>query len=210
MCRSALALISMTLVSLAALTPRQALAGSPIAGTASCSLLGRVAFRPYLPTVQSPSGQSVHLKGKLPSVACDGAGVTGARAPLANARVTFHGVMPEGTDCASFLGSAAIEKGLVKVRWQGLDAGRTVSLGASQATIVGGAYDSGSNSFVIETAPITKGSFVGSTLSIALPVDDTSAEPSYYARVCNLPPPSPGFSSFNYVQPGGVATITVQ
>jgi hypothetical protein len=200
----------LTLVSLAALAPRRAVAGSPITGTASCNLQGRVDFRPYLPLVQSPSGRSVRFKGKLPSVACDGAGVTGGRAPLASAIVTLRGVMPEGTDCSSLLDSVGIEKGVVNVKWRGLDAGRTVSLGVSQATVVGASFDSGSDSFVIMTAPIAKGAFAGSTLSIAigLPYGDISE----YTRICNLPPPNgTGFSSFNWDGMNDhVVTLTVQ
>ncbi len=206
MCRSALALISLTLVSLAALAPRQAVAGPPIAGTASCNLQGRVDFRPYLPLVESPSGRTVRFKGKLPSVACDGGGVTGGRAPLDGSIVTLRGVMPEGTDCSSLLDAVGIQKGVVNVKWRGVDAGRTVLLGTSKATVAGASFDSGSNSFVIVTAPIAKGAFTGSTLSIAMPLGDISE----YMRICNLPDGG-GFSSFNWNGLNDhVVTITVQ
>lgn len=205
--RSALMLVALTLVSLAALAPRQAVAGSPIAGTASCNLQGRLDWRPYLPLVQTPSGRSVRFKGKLPSVACDGADVSGGNAPLSSAIVKLRGIMPEGTDCASLLGSVGTEKGVLQVKWLGPNsAGRMVSLGASKATVASTAYDSDSESFVIVTAPIAKGAFAGSTLTVAMPLGDISE----YTRVCNLPEGG-GYSSFNWGPPTvGVVTLSVQ
>lgn len=208
--RATIALLAVTMLSLAAPAPRRAVAGPPpLAGTASCALQGRIEFRPYLPLVPNASGRPVRIKGKLPAVTCDGTGVTGGRAPLAHAAVALRGVMPEGTNCARFLDSVGIAKSVVSVRWTGSAPGHTVPLGTSKATVASASFDSGAGAFVIVTTPIAKGAFVGSTLSLALPLGDIAE----YTRVCNLELPSAGgFSSFNWGPPqnDAVVNLTVQ
>lgn len=207
MCRSALVLVSLTLASLVALAPGHAAAGTPIAGTTSCDATGRFEFGPYLPLVPSPSGRTVRVKGKLRSSTCDGTDVTGGRAPLRIANVTLRGIMPAGTDCASLLDSVAFAKSTVTVKWQGLnDAGNFASLGASKATIASASFDSGSERFRIVTAPIAKGAFAGSTVSIAFPLGDVTE----YTRICNLVLENGGgFSSFNWGAPMNSHTVSV-
>jgi len=117
--------------------------------------------------------------------------------------------MPEGTNCASLLDSIGIEKGVLQVKWQGLrsEGSRTISLGASKATVASASYDSDTGSFVIVTAPIAKGAFAGSTLAVALPLGDISE----YTRICNLSTGG-GFSSLNWGPPmnGDAVTLSVQ
>ena len=206
MCRSTLVL-ALTLLSLVALAPRLAVAGTPLTGTASCGTEGRFIFGPYLPLVTSPHDFNIRLKGKLQSGTCDGTGVTGGRAPLRKVTVSLRGIMPQGTDCESFLDSIAFSKSAVTVKWQGInDAGRTVALGSSKSTVESASYDSGAERFVITTAPIAKGAFLGSTLSIALPLGDLPE----YTRVCNLVLQGEGgFSTFNWGPPMNSHTVTV-
>jgi hypothetical protein len=115
--------------------------------------------------------------------------------------------MPEGTDCASLLDSVGIEKGVLQVRWQGLRSGSTATLGVSKATVASASFDSSSGSFVIVTAPIAKGAFAGSTLTVAMPLGDIPE----YTRICNLPEGG-GFSSFNWgpLMNDAVVTLSVQ
>jgi hypothetical protein len=157
--------------------------------------------------VATPSGRDVRLKGKLPSTACDGAGVSGGSATLSGAIVELRGRFPEGTDCASLLGSIGVEKGELHVKWLGDAISRPrhhVPLGVSNATIASADFDSGSGSFVIVTAPIAKGDFAGSTLTLTLPLGDVSE----YTRICNLPDGG-GYSAFIWGPPMNDASVTL-
>ena len=204
--RSISVLSSLTLLSLVALAPERAAAAPPIGGTASCSLQGRWRFLPSLPLTETPTGSKVSIRGKLVSMSCDGSGVTGASETLREAIVDIGGRMPAGTECSSFLDAIAFEKGALRVRWlswRTVD-GHKVTLGKSKATIASAAFDEGSSSFVITTAPIAKGAFVGATLAFAMPIRDVVE----YTRICNVPNGG-AFASFNWGPPLNDNSVTL-
>ena len=82
----------------------------------------------------------------------------------------------------------------VKTSWKGVRDGHLVTVATSHALVTSASYDSGSNAFVLTTAPITKGAFLGSTLTWRFAWGDFDD----HHRICTtLDAAYSGFSSAN-------------
>ena len=188
---------SLLLVAVAARTE----AASTLVGATSCDLQGRMDFRPYLPL--TATAKRVRVKAKTDTLVCDGSAVSGGRAPLGAARVLFNGLLPAGTDCASFLGTVVFEKSKLTVKWRGVSQGRLLPIGVSTAAVASASYDQGS--FVIVTQPIADGSFAGSTMTMRLQLGDVSE----FTEYCNATTGAVGFAAFVFGPPLNSNTWTI-
>jgi hypothetical protein len=167
-------------------------AGPPVTGTIACSITGSLGFRPYLPLVLGPPlTKPTRLIASHLTGLCDPSGVVGGVGPIASADLELRGAMAPGSTCLDFLNTASLEKTKMKIRWKGTRNGRIGVIERSQALLASGSYDSGSNTFMLVTAPITKGAFLGSTLTMRIPMGD----PDEYERICTRI--EGAFSSFN-------------
>lgn len=142
-------------------------AASPVSGTIACSLDGHLAFRPYLPLLlsSSPLNKPIRLVSSHISGTCDAAGVVGGGTPIIETEVQLRGAMAAGSTCVDLVNTASLLKTKLKVRWKGIRNGHAVTVATSHALVTSASYDSGSNALILTTAPITKGAFLGSTLT---------------------------------------------
>jgi hypothetical protein len=171
-------------------------AGPPVSGTIACSLDGFLAFRPYLPLVlfSPPLNKPIRLVSSHISGACDSSGVVGGVTPITETEVQLRGALAAGSTCLDLESAVSLLKTKMKVRWKGVRNGHLVTVATSHALVTSGSYDSGSNAFVLTTAPITKGAFLGSTLTWRFAWGDFDD----HHRICTtLDAAYSGFSSAN-------------
>jgi hypothetical protein len=170
---AAAALIAAVVVSAASAAFAQA------TGTISCSLVGAhtdqghgIAFRPFI----GSDPRSVRVRATNTDSACDDSGVSGAKRPMQAVAAKFIGKMLD-TTCANFTSAPQFTaKASVKVRWQYVGAyGRRHTSGASKALLASAAFDGGSNALVLTTAPISRGDFLGETMTLHLGIDTDAA-----------------------------------
>lgn len=170
--------------------PESAWAGPVVSGTTTCSITaGMLLFRPYLPLLSSPAlDKPILLKAPAKIVlgapakllgTCDPSGVVGAA--VVGADVHLSGAFAPGSNCQNLVDSVSLEKTVLKVRWTTVTDGHPRVVGTSRAPVTNGAFDSGLNAFVLTTAPLTKGPFLGSTLTLQFPIGDLAE----YNRICS-------------------------
>jgi hypothetical protein len=152
---------------LLAITGAPAVAASPVTGSISCTAEGTMPFSPpYLPEeLAQPNTRSMGVRVATGTSTCDDSAVVGAKGAITRVDMRLNGRLGADTSCADFFDTVALT-GKVKIRWQSTRlTGRPFTIAKSKATVASTTYDSGTESFVIVTDPISNGAFAGSTVT---------------------------------------------
>jgi hypothetical protein len=165
-----------TLTVLSGVVRSPALAAGTPSGTISCSIVAGadpnesqgIKFRPF---ITGDPLRTVGVRVKNNHSACDNSNVVGGNGPITEIAFQFVGSLPDGS-CASLTSTPQFSKGLVKVRWRGLNpAGRPRTLAVSKATLASASFDGGSAALILTTQPISKGAFLGGVITAHLGFD---------------------------------------
>ena len=143
--------------------------GSPPSGTIMCGLSGSATFKqPVPPTTPATTTNKLTVK-KAAADMCANGGVTGGKAPITGAQVSLLGTIPVGFDCQLITMPPQFTKSKVKIKWTDM-AGKTVAV--SKTTVA--SISVAGSGYQLVTAPITKGGFVGATVTAQVNVDNLS------------------------------------
>lgn len=180
-------------------------ASTPLpSGTISCTLSGTAALKPALPGVLPVKPKAIKLKGAGTLSACANGGVVGGKFPITAGTLKLTGSIPAASaSCASLL-TPVLGKTKVQVKWQGLNpSNKLATVGVSNTFVNTISLNLSPLGFTIVSMPITGGSFVGSTITGTVVLDDSLVT---LAGECA----GAGIPAFNFTGvPNGPSTISV-
>jgi hypothetical protein len=138
---------------------------APLTGNISCSYsAGTIGFKKGLGT--TPSAKAIKVKGSVAATAsgpCTGS-FTGGKFTVSAVSVKITGSLPAGSSCTT-LATGAVFSGKVQVKFLGKNpAGKLATVAVDDSTIA--SSPSAGLNFSIVSAPITKGGFVGQTVTV--------------------------------------------
>ncbi len=185
-------LVPLVLLFVASLAlPVSAASVPPPSGTVDCTIAGLGNIKP--PLNNTPSTKKLVISGSATSSSCDNSGVTGGKGPIAAVAIKFSLTEPDtGYTCTNY--DLGYDKSKLQVKWQYLNpAGHLRTLAVNNTTIAEFSVVSIDPVVVykVVSAPITKGAFAGSTITLFTALDDSY--PTLIAQ-CN----GAGISAFGF------------
>ncbi len=151
-----------------------ATAPPPLTGTISCTMAGTLSLNH--PLSNTAGTKAIKIKGSASGTSCNTTGTSGGKFPVSGITVKLGASLPVGATCAS-LTSPTFTKNKVQVKFLGLNpSNKLATVAVDNTTIATAALTSASPVVLtLTTAPITKGGFVGQTLSLNVGLDTDAA-----------------------------------
>jgi len=147
----------------------------PIAGSESCAISGTLTLK--RPLTNTASAKPIKVKGVASASSCNSASQTGGKGPITGAAIKIIGSLPAGASCTTLINPVFLTT-KVQAKWLYTNTrGKPATDGVDNTLLANAVLVNANNPVEIQfiTLTLSKGPFVGQTITLNLALDDHSA-----------------------------------